>query len=771
MSIYNGEVEIYEFSRGFTEVEKNGKWISGGFGNAIDRSNYHEEIPTPIQNSLKIFRIPTGQILDSEVALIARVIDNRYCVLAVANYQKDNRATEGIVGYRYFWLDKESEVNRRLSSMDGVGTLLHWWLDDKLSFDMNPDSFTGNKLVCNQYLLSNSNQGDNQQNYPVYPSILSLANSNEDDRIQLHNQAVQKAEELGLPIAWAWNVHKLDFPEYYIAILCADEPAKQKIESDLKLKNVPIDPLPPIRVNGVLIKPRPVPDNLEKILDEFVQLDNSEFSSNQKRSEKARAIIKILCNGENIDWSRFFTQENQYIKHLNQDPPSDSVRYYSLLPLLDPAKIIEWLNWLRESKNQNYIKISFETQTFICEACTQQAEKKIIRDRIYEGISSLLDELLDNVNIYELCKLLFVSQKTNIWSEKLNEYVTNCVNFLLNRLNRNSFNTEQQVYGGEITRSVFTGLSNTFRKYQQPQTKNDRWANLRWRKNISNNPGLTSLANLLHKKVNAELNPLEHLFNQHEPELLKINLLSAICYQFSEGSIPHSVLRKLENKDKEQINTILGTSVFPNLEITSTSSIQIGQSASRKRGHSLIGGNIKVILVIVISVILLIFLSQTRLKSLTDIFQHGQSSSQPSLKESFEECRNISNDQSLETNKQIQKCEKQLKNILQNEIDEINKFNKLNPENEKYQATKDSIRESEDYKYIRDEYIHQTVALNLKSSNKSNEIDQYVLMILKYLKESLDGQRSYDQIIQPLESCAKKSEVKKFKTCISNIKR
>jgi hypothetical protein len=105
MSIHNGEVEIYEFSRGFTEVEKNGKWISGGFGDAINRSNYHDEIPTPIQNFINnnqnILGIPTGYILHSELALIARVIDNRYCVLAVANYQKDNRATEGIVGYRY----------------------------------------------------------------------------------------------------------------------------------------------------------------------------------------------------------------------------------------------------------------------------------------------------------------------------------------------------------------------------------------------------------------------------------------------------------------------------------------------------------------------------------------------------------------------------------------------------------------------------------------------------------------------------------------------
>jgi len=433
-----------------------------------------------------------------------------------------------------------------------------------------------------------------------------------------------------------------------------------------------------------------------------------------------------------------------------------------------PERIIEWLNWLRT--HQNYIKISFETQTFIYEACTQ-AEKKIIRDRIYEGISSLLYELLDNVNIYELCKLLFVSQRTNIWYKQLNEYVINCVNFLQNR---NSFNTEQQIYGGEITRSVFRELSDRFRKCQQPQTKNNRWENWRFWENTSNNSGLTSLANLLHE---AELNPIQHFFNKHKTQLLKINLLSAICYQYSQGNIPYSVLLKLNKQDKYRINIILGNSVFPNLETTNTSSTQLGQSASRKRGHSLIGGNIKVILVIVISVILLIVF-QTRLKSLTDIFQHWQSSSQLSLEESFEKCRNIefSNDKFSETNQQIQKCRNQLKNILKNEIDEINKFNKLNPENEKYQAIKDSIRESENYKYIMTTHINPTVANRLKNPdednpNKPDETYKYVLMILKYLKQSLDGKMSYDEIIQPLESCAKKSEVKTFKTCISEIER
>jgi len=572
--------------------------------------------------------------------------------------------------------------------------------------------------------------------------------------IQLHNQAVQKAEELGLPIAWAWNVRGLNFPEFYIAIWCADEPAKQKIESDLKRKNVAIDPLPPIPVNGVLIKPRPVPDDLEKILDEFVQLDNSEFSS-QNRLEKARAIIKILCNGENIDWSRFFTQENQYIKDLNQDPPSESVRYYALLPLLDPAKIIEWLNWLRESKNQNYIKISFETQTFIYKACKNE-EKVEISSRIIDGISFLFNELFDgsstDIDIYENCRFLLIihkNNKNNIWAENINNYVSKLVDFMVRKAN--NFGTTE-ILGGQTTQDFFDNINdNIF--HDQQHSANSYWIELvGWGVN-RNHAGFSDLAKLLHQLVNTELNGIIYFLNLYDKSLLDVNLLTAICYQNSEGSIPYSVFWKVDLDRKKKINTILR---FPPRE----------RGASlRKWVHRIMVGGL--------TLGILFSLVQGFPKFLTSISQHWQSSSQLSLKESFEKCRNISNDQSSETNKQIQKCRNQLKNILKNEI---NKFDKLNPKNQKYQVIKNSIRESENYKYIMTTYINPSVANRLKNPdednpNKPDETYKYVLIILEYLKQSLDGQTSYDKIIQPLERCAKQSEVKKFKTCISEIER
>ena len=129
MSEQNGQVEIYEFSGAFrNEVFENDKWVAGGhnMSTAIYRSNYKsgkkEEIPSEIQTLItpkkNILGIPTGYApVDNQLALIARVINNRYCILAVANYQDENTYRSSVAGYRYFWLDKESEINKNLLSL------------------------------------------------------------------------------------------------------------------------------------------------------------------------------------------------------------------------------------------------------------------------------------------------------------------------------------------------------------------------------------------------------------------------------------------------------------------------------------------------------------------------------------------------------------------------------------------------------------------------------------------------------------------------------
>ncbi|BAY27513.1 hypothetical protein NIES2100_73380 [Calothrix sp. NIES-2100] len=745
LKIHRREVEIYEFSRGFTEVFENNRWISGGFGNAIDRSNYDGEIPSSIQefinNNQNIFGIPTGFApAQGEEALIARVIGDRYCVLAVANYQgKDNKGRDGIVGYRYFWLDKNSKTNQKLSSMDGVVTLLNWWLKNRFVFQMNPDSFTRKKLVCREYIEdTDSYHPHNQQNYPIKPAILTLADYKRKNLIHLHTQAAQEAKNRRLPLAWAWNVRKLNFPAMYVAIWCENEAAKQTIERELARNDVPdgVNPLPNQRIQRADRGSLTVNEkSIEMKLDEFIS------ASDKNITEKARAIVKILCHEENLDWRKFFVADNQHIKDIEDAyPPIEAVRYYALMPIFIPEKIIEWLDWLR--KNQKHIKISFQTQIFLIKECRKQ-QTELINQRLYDGISTLLDELVNSeTNNYEKCKWLLVKQKHNIWAKKINQYVIDFLIYLERKYTDPSITEE---FGGKITQNVFSKLATLFMNYQQQQTENNNWDHLTWWKGTSNNVGLSNLANLLQEKVKAEINPVKQFLHQYNEQLLDVNFLSAICYQYSEGSIPFSVFLKLKPNHKERIQTILK-----------------GEKP-QERGYSFrIWRNRLIVIIFLISMPTVLLQIGSNLSIY--LFDYWTGSSKLSLKESIEKCKNIdaNTTKSSESKKQLQKCELELKNILIREINTLNRLKKKEISDDE----KSRLRNSKTYSDIENLFINSRVDVQLKATNNSQIIDQYVLIILDYLKQSLEEKKLYIEIFKPLENCANKKEIKEFGDCV-----
>ncbi|MBO3460172.1 hypothetical protein G7B40_000315 [Aetokthonos hydrillicola Thurmond2011] len=732
LNAYSGKVEIYEFSRGFSEVCEKDRWISGGFGNAIDRSNYNRQIPAPIQqfinNNQNIFGIPTGFApATEEVALIARVIDDRYCVLAVANYQgKDNTGRDGIVGYRYFWLDKNSEINKHFK-LDGVGTLLNWWLKNPNVFDMNPKSFTGNKLVCDEYIediSSNDINSSYQQKYSIYPSILTLANYKGDIRRELHTQAVEAAKKAGLPLAWAWNVRKLYFPEMYVAIWCENEAAKQTIERELATKGVTKEDTlatPQIaiekRIDGDYLAENE--KSIAKILDEFV-FANSEYNANT-RSEKASAIVEILSNEEGLNWSNFFVAENQHIKHLktDTDPRKESVKYYALLPLLIPEEIVKWLKWLRGTRNKKHIIISFETQKNIVDFIQNKSQKIVVYKRIYDGISILLNEVLyNNTSIFKLCKWLLVTHKDNIWSISLNNYVANIVEFLDREREPSN---ESGVFSGQVTQEFLIKLRSDLFNEQV----------------TTNKPGYKNLAKLLSQRVETEIN---YFSKQYKEQLLDVNLLSAICYQYSEKNIPYNVLSKLEHNHKNKISIILHV------------------SPKEKRYHLRIWRNRLILGTLTLGFLIFLFQFFSIL--------HLSNPSNISLKESIDKCKNVDNNTNQYSDKkqQLQRCEEEIERLLPGEIDKLSRLSKSETPDEE----KDKLRERETYRYIikNNKFINSSVVLKLQ---KNKEIDQYVLNILKYLQQSIERKEPFQEILKNLQNCANKNEVEEFKNCVQNF--
>jgi hypothetical protein len=216
---YDGEVEIYEFSKGCTCEEKDGKWSFTGYAGDIDRSNYMsgkiEEIPREIKNSIvnKAFAFQIGLApQQKEMALIGRVVERRYCVLAVANAYFDKRSPVSM--YRYFWLDTGSDAHQGYEGMDGLLTLLYWFVEnEEKPYNIDPSSFDKDKKSkCTQWFKRVPGIPSDRLSttYPVKPE-LRIANYDKINEVyNVHRLAAEVNLDYGLPISWAWNTKALE---------------------------------------------------------------------------------------------------------------------------------------------------------------------------------------------------------------------------------------------------------------------------------------------------------------------------------------------------------------------------------------------------------------------------------------------------------------------------------------------------------------------------------------------------------------------------------
>lgn len=380
------QIHIYEFSKKFNNIEcKDGIWVSGGFEvdkyQAFFRSNYGNgnitEIPAEIRQAVAegYFEIPNAyppnpltneefrrcvknQQLDiahpslQDIALIARELEN-YCVLAVATRQMDDTWRSKMVGYRYFWL-KTSDLNPHSPDLvDGIATLLCWWLENqKPCFDMNPDSYE-NSPNQNQpysgvvkYKQEKSQQPPvtNQSNLPCFfpPNKLQKV-------LELHTEALHREQRKP---AWAWNVRKLTKPKTFTVVSCADMPSYQQFFSqDLK----PHAALPPQGYSGGTTRSQNQSQGSENSLHEsLANQSNSNYSiSHPDISHLKRCIDDVAQNtGKTTSLQRLIefyksnsmkesqfkelcsNHKNQIVNNPNQELYQSDVNYLMLINVL-----------------------------------------------------------------------------------------------------------------------------------------------------------------------------------------------------------------------------------------------------------------------------------------------------------------------------------------------------------------------------------------------------------------------------------------------------
>jgi hypothetical protein len=260
---------VYEFSKKFDSLQKEGIWVSGGYmtnkKQAFDRSNYKNgsinEIPDKIRQAFieGLFEIPnaypTNSLNDEEfsnllktgldiahppiedVALIARDLDG-YCVLAVATRQIDDKWRSKLIGYRFFWLtisDLPSEINY---SVDGIATLLEWWHENRMPrFAMNPSSYQNEDInyfsqkvrYKHQTIQSYEQKGQISES-GSNPYLFEKTVHGDINYRELHTQAVHRSNICTLT-AWAWNVRKLTKPETFTVVYCADRASYEQFFS------------------------------------------------------------------------------------------------------------------------------------------------------------------------------------------------------------------------------------------------------------------------------------------------------------------------------------------------------------------------------------------------------------------------------------------------------------------------------------------------------------------------------------------------------------
>ncbi|MFM6003929.1 MAG: hypothetical protein ACKPB7_11765, partial [Sphaerospermopsis kisseleviana] len=128
-------IPIYQFCRAFDNVRWSDEYqrhVSGGYTPG-KIARWNQQVPEEIHQAVKknYFKLNDSYPPEEDdFALIAREIDDKYAVLAVANRQIDDEPRPTI-GYKYFWLKKSSP------DVDGIGTLIYWWSEREPKFDMS----------------------------------------------------------------------------------------------------------------------------------------------------------------------------------------------------------------------------------------------------------------------------------------------------------------------------------------------------------------------------------------------------------------------------------------------------------------------------------------------------------------------------------------------------------------------------------------------------------------------------------------------------------
>jgi hypothetical protein len=472
-------VQIYQFCRAFDNVrysEVYGYYVSGGYAfEKIARASH--EVPPEIREAVinDYFKLNDNYPPETgDFALIAREIDDKYSVLAVANRQLDDGGRPTI-GYKYFWLDKS-----KLSQyVDGIGTLIHWWSNHKKpkpEFNMEesggtslPETFSYNQEYLKptfqeHWLQETWNTVEKLQVIPrTSVATKELWQQEYPEYIKLHYLALGLSLRANYFNAWAWNVQKLENPKPFLAIFYATQ---EDIPNNILKEQLP-SPQPQEKDNSNNFEPNS--DNKitaptqpksttglpTKSFGQIPRVTEKKIKSclaslgNRLDDHKIQELFGYLKDYADADWTNCIDRTTLRNASSNHDiytqliylvAPNDKLSEKWLLDMIQSITIESSptsggqnlvdtaRNWAKQWEDNNERTSISEFQKFLLKASYNYDDVKVrekLEHSIYYGISYLLIHLITNEqdSIIESRIGYLLTESQSIWSQYFQSYI------------------------------------------------------------------------------------------------------------------------------------------------------------------------------------------------------------------------------------------------------------------------------------------------------------------------------------------------------------
>lgn len=397
--------EIYQFSRKLLEPKWSKRhecYVSTGFDREIGGEN--QEVPPEIANAVHNHACRINDSYPPQtIALISREI-GKYALLAVATALRDD-SDRPLIGYRYFWLEKPSQDGE----IDGIGTLLEWWITQgSPTFQLQPSSSSpktppkasSSWLNRHDFLKKYSTDSvkisikkiEQEKKYSRSP--LYLDNITFEDCREFHALALSLQANDSSPLNWAFRVSQLEIPEQFSLVYTQDSEREQLI----------------IRFDRV-------PESFSTV-SEYISSDIQvkrcllNLAKNKDLERNLQALSSYLSSLDSDHWNWEIIVDKTALKNHN----ITAARYRALLAILKPfPEIANWLDWLRQRRrNKQFGRAGIEMQ--------QQAldQNPHLEQRLYALIDDLLiTEQYKNSKIPDLPKekqWLLIRSKS-FWSD------------------------------------------------------------------------------------------------------------------------------------------------------------------------------------------------------------------------------------------------------------------------------------------------------------------------------------------------------------------